>query len=347
MELVDSAIFVQGLVWTTILFSGPVNHEKRLAGYFIGVVSIMTLVAYLSGYTLEDKHVLTDLSMLLLFLSLQWLLLLFMHRITFHKFGRWSWVLSGLQLLLAATAFMVRIQLIASEANRAHLLLKGCILAMPLLVVLVSLVIFYRYQLQMNDTGGAWKNRKSIVSLSLLAGLFITWILLLLSEWPLRNTGNGIQLPYWKIPLAVTLFVFGYLEISIRDQRSSRERGHGKEVDIEGVSELKKLMEVEHMYTDCELTLEKMADRLGIQPADLTRMLNQELGTSFYTLVNSYRVKEVQRKLEAEDQRYYTLLAIAFECGFNSKSTFNRVFKEFTGFTPSNYRHSAIHQTPR
>ncbi|MCD4696832.1 MAG: helix-turn-helix domain-containing protein [Bacteroidales bacterium] len=54
--------------------------------------------------------------------------------------------------------------------------------------------------------------------------------------------------------------------------------------------------------------------------------------------VNNYRVEEVKRLMAEGKHEHYTLLAIALEAGFNSKSSFNRIFKEFTGSTPSHYK---------
>ena len=67
-------------------------------------------------------------------------------------------------------------------------------------------------------------------------------------------------------------------------------------------------------------------------------MLNAGRGESFYDAVNSLRLAEVQRRLLTADARRLTVLALALEAGFNSKTTFNRIFKEKTGLTPKEYR---------
>jgi AraC-like DNA-binding protein len=59
--------------------------------------------------------------------------------------------------------------------------------------------------------------------------------------------------------------------------------------------------------------------------------------TNFNSLINEYRIKEFKKKINNQDFKLYTLTAIAYECGFNSKSTFNRVFKLECGQTPSEY----------
>jgi AraC-like DNA-binding protein len=62
------------------------------------------------------------------------------------------------------------------------------------------------------------------------------------------------------------------------------------------------------------------------------------LKKSFYDVINSYRVEEAKRLLLDEKNRNYTILSVGFEAGFNSKTTFNTVFKKFTGVTPTEYR---------
>ena len=67
----------------------------------------------------------------------------------------------------------------------------------------------------------------------------------------------------------------------------------------------------------------------------LSRVINSGFGQNFNDYVNEYRVREAERRLRDPRFRHYTLLAVALESGFNSKSTFNRVFKKLRGATPS------------
>jgi len=99
-------------------------------------------------------------------------------------------------------------------------------------------------------------------------------------------------------------------------------------------------MSNEQPYLDEELSLSKLASLLGISTNQLSQVINQNLNTNFYKLVNSYRIKEVQAKLKDSKYDHYSILGIAFESGFNSKSTFNKIFKEETGMTPSEYKKS-------
>lgn len=99
----------------------------------------------------------------------------------------------------------------------------------------------------------------------------------------------------------------------------------------------------EKPYLDNELTLSSLADKIGIQPYLLSEILNKRLRRTFYDFIHYYRVEEAKKRLVSKENSQFTILAIAYDCGFNSKSTFNRIFKDLTGLTPSEY----IEQTER
>jgi len=100
-------------------------------------------------------------------------------------------------------------------------------------------------------------------------------------------------------------------------------------------------MEEKKPYRDSTFTLQQVADALNISYHHLSQVLNGGLNKNFYSFVNEYRVAEVKRLLsEAEPDK--SVLFLAFEAGFNSKSNFNNIFKKVTGQTPSEYRRSLV-----
>lgn len=98
------------------------------------------------------------------------------------------------------------------------------------------------------------------------------------------------------------------------------------------------LLEKEKIYQEPELTIKNMADKIEIPYYQVSQAINDVLNKNFYDLVNGYRVEEAKRLLLHPDNRNYTILSVGFEAGFNSKTTFNTVFKKFTGLTPTEYR---------
>ncbi|MDO7874378.1 helix-turn-helix transcriptional regulator [Hymenobacter sp. ASUV-10] len=96
-------------------------------------------------------------------------------------------------------------------------------------------------------------------------------------------------------------------------------------------------MEEAKPYRQNTLTLQELAQLVGLPKHRLSQLLNEQLGKSFYDFVNEYRVVEVKQLLRNPRFGHYTTLAIAEEAGFNSKATFNAVFKKITGLTPTEY----------
>ncbi len=108
-------------------------------------------------------------------------------------------------------------------------------------------------------------------------------------------------------------------------------------IDPEDLKEkLHRMMEMERVYLNEELTISSLAHGLCIEPHQLSRFLNIHLRTTFTDLVNSYRVREAKTMLK--DDPDGSILDIAFNAGFNSKASFNRIFKRVTGVTPSEFR---------
>ncbi len=105
-------------------------------------------------------------------------------------------------------------------------------------------------------------------------------------------------------------------------------------------------METEKPYLDSELTLGKLAEELTIVPYHLSEILNEALGKSFYDFINIYRVEAVKQYMADPKTSNLTLLGIAFDAGFNSKTAFNRAFKKATGLSPSKYRQKYIQKEP-
>jgi AraC-like DNA-binding protein len=91
------------------------------------------------------------------------------------------------------------------------------------------------------------------------------------------------------------------------------------------------------MYEEPELSLTDLAKKLRTNPSLLSRAINKGFGMNFNDFVNYYRVQAVVEKLKAGEQQTQTLLSIAYDCGFNSKATFNRAFKKALGTSPKTW----------
>ncbi|MDP9080458.1 MAG: ABC transporter permease [Bacteroidota bacterium] len=101
---------------------------------------------------------------------------------------------------------------------------------------------------------------------------------------------------------------------------------------------LKRIVEENCYYQDPELSLSTLAEKLGITAHELSRILNQALKKSFNDFINAYRVRAAACKMQDPAYDHITLLGIGFESGFNSESSFHRIFKQTTGKTPLEYK---------
>jgi AraC-like DNA-binding protein len=100
-------------------------------------------------------------------------------------------------------------------------------------------------------------------------------------------------------------------------------------------------------HTDPELTLPQLAKQCQTNPSQLSRIINAGYGQNFNDFINEYRVNALLDKLKAGEHQSQTLLGLAYDCGFNSKATFNRAFKKKTGLSPKDWISQNLpNQTP-
>ncbi|HUW93210.1 MAG TPA: helix-turn-helix domain-containing protein [Bacteroidales bacterium] len=164
--------------------------------------------------------------------------------------------------------------------------------------------------------------------------------------------------PYIIVFIFITFFSFAYSFYAIRqpvifDVITENEADDEAEKEVQGkyarsglrkdqadeyLSKMLGYMDNEKPYLDSDLTIHDLARKTGIPRHYITEVLNEKHGRNFFTFINEYRVKEVIIRLSNAKYQRYTILAIAFDSGFNSKSTFNTFFKSFTGKTPSQFR---------
>ncbi|MDB5130720.1 MAG: macrolide transporter ATP-binding/permease protein [Mucilaginibacter sp.] len=109
---------------------------------------------------------------------------------------------------------------------------------------------------------------------------------------------------------------------------------------------LKKAVQAGLYYQDPELSLSSLAEKLELGPHELSRIINTALKKSFNDFINEYRVADVIQKMQDPAYDHITLLGIAFESGFNSKTTFNRTFKQMTGKSPVEYKNDLKKERP-
>lgn len=98
------------------------------------------------------------------------------------------------------------------------------------------------------------------------------------------------------------------------------------------------VIQEKQLYLNENLTLYMLAKEVDLKEKKLSAIINQKMNTTFYDLINSYRIEEFKKRVVLNEYKKITLLGIAYDCGFKSKSTFNRLFKQKTNLSPSAYK---------
>lgn len=134
--------------------------------------------------------------------------------------------------------------------------------------------------------------------------------------------------------------IFTSIQLPVQEDEQKKKytkSGLTEEASGELHQELKRLMTEEAPYKKSDLSINDLSSRLDVHPNYLSQIINQKEKKNFYDFVNTYRLEEFKRLVAMPKNQQFTLLSLAYDCGFSSKSSFNRYFKKATGQTPSEY----------
>ncbi|WP_214072940.1 helix-turn-helix transcriptional regulator [Mucilaginibacter sp. dw_454] len=179
---------------------------------------------------------------------------------------------------------------------------------------------------------------------TILNAVFVI-VVLLFYGWDRPSIGQYVTL----LPLVVAIYVLGmaawrrqaHMSIDEKQeytQKPAKVHFAQEEADVY-TRRLKELMVTQQLYLNPVLKVEDVAAEMLISEKALSNLINQYLGKNFNDYVNEYRIAEAKQQLVDPKNRNFTIAAIAFDCGFNSLTTFQRVFKQIAGTTPSRYQH--------
>lgn len=216
-----------------------------------------------------------------------------------------------------------------------------------LVYLILSMVILSKFEVNFKDQASSEPQTifyKGILGVSFIA--VIAWLVSHLlgrfsPEYLYSNLGYQ---SVWMIMSATTLGLGYYTirnpELFLPDSEVREDEVKAKK-PIEGLDEyIKKIdniMANEKAYLDPKLTLGKFSESVGIHTHLVSRIINEHYEKNFFDFVNSYRVEEFKEKITQENLVQFTILKLALESGFNSKTTFNKSFKKNTGKTPKEY----------
>ncbi len=145
------------------------------------------------------------------------------------------------------------------------------------------------------------------------------------------------QAIYVNLSTAAEPPIIDIVKVEEKKEAQYKKSGLKDEEAKKHLQELIAYMDGEKPYLNGKLSLKEVAAHIDISVNHLSQIINEQLSKSFFDFVNEYRVAEVKKQIEEMKHEQFTLLSIAYNSGFNSKSSFNSIFKKLTGLTPSQY----------
>lgn len=161
-----------------------------------------------------------------------------------------------------------------------------------------------------------------------------------------RWAGSGILLPVLEV-IALAIFIQKALSQKVlkESDRATTQANQARAVLLSNekmeliAKKLEHAMKEEQLFLQENLSLKKLSESIAESENHISETLSQYLHTKFFQFVNSFRVEAAKKALEESDK---LIINIAFDVGFNSKSTFNTAFKKLVGHSPSAYRKSLL-----
>lgn len=177
-------------------------------------------------------------------------------------------------------------------------------------------------------------------------GFFIIWLIYVLAEWIYFHYNMELTFYYPMMLLLAVILYYISLQviISLQFLFNSKEISKRKSFVLEEkeskhlLNKLTLFMSENKPFLNGDLSLVSLANSLGVNPKVLSFVINEHIDKNFNDYVNDWRIEEVKKRLHDKAYNHFKMLSIAFDCGFNSKSTFNLAFKKATGLSPSEYK---------
>lgn len=217
----------------------------------------------------------------------------------------------------------------------------------------LCLLLIFKYK----DILKATHSNIEKVNITWLKLLVIGFVAVTVMEWALSvsklvgviNTHNldvferiGLT-GYYSVFFLVNTLIFSSMRYfsnfqPVRQRELPKKPANEQLLNPEFAKAIDARMRHEKSFLEPDLTLDMLADNMGLPSKELSMVINRHFGNNFYEFINHYRIEEAQRMLASPDYKHKTITEIYLDAGFNSKSVFNTFFKKLVGMTPSQYR---------
>jgi AraC-like DNA-binding protein len=154
---------------------------------------------------------------------------------------------------------------------------------------------------------------------------------------------------YYVVFVLVLALVFGSIRyfsgfVPVQQQEPQKKPLEDKLLNTHFAENIDSMMREHKPYLQPDITLDMLAETLGIPSRDLSLVFNRHFDSNFYEFINRYRIEEAKKMLSDPKHKSKTITHIYLDVGFNSKSVFNTFFKKHIGQTPSEYRQEHLPQ---
>lgn len=363
MEWLYSSGFTIGFFLCLLLIT---KREKSAADYILVIWLLLISVLLVSRYLVQTNEHLhfPDLTVFGIPLPLAQgpCLYLYVRYQTQARRFRWKDMLHFLPLLISELLFIDfyflpfgEKVLIVQESGRGyeHLMLVNLIgiFISGLVYILLAYLLLRKFRRNLRHDFSNTERINFNWLLYLIIGMAVVWIIVLFVQDDMLIYGSVAIFLLWIAYFGVRqVQVFSYPRTTYRDQEpavvavvatpelSMVNEAVTSDPELIGLFErLTSLLREKRPYRDPELTLADLARLAGIHPNTLSKVINSQTGKSFYDLINGYRIDAFLEEVRKEENSQYTFMSIAYDCGFNSKASFNRNFKKHTGLTPTEH----------
>ena len=360
--MVIAAIFQGLLLSSFILFSKKYNLK---AAKYLGLLLMMVALSQLQ-YLLEDINLISWHSFNLAYLPFQFLEVPFLY--FFIKFYlapkerikgiEWCLFMPAIIFLISTLIYKAIFIFTGGtwETNTVQENLSdftdnyGDFINIFLLAIVLGVQLF---KIREYEKQSSFYDNKEVRVEFIWLKILLFLLLLVIIPWlyytySYLTDKNVFYIPMYLI-VSIIIYTMGYIgmhKLNILNERrkirsslnQTNKHPNTKKQKNEHITNLENIVIRNQGYLDPNLTLDSLTEELQLSKSHLSRIINAELNMSFSDYINSFRINKAKELLLNPEFSNYTLVAIGLESGFNSKTTFNTVFKKLTSLTPSQFR---------
>lgn len=359
MEIIGWIGFTQGLFAALLMFS---KKEQTLSDRILSGWLVLFALEFLTcaldyriyGYSLFSSS----------FLLFNPALFIYIRSLVEKKFKlKWSMLLHLLPFLVSEifayvtqTPFTFK-NFFNLDSGFAFRLFVGIATIVSITVYMtLCIILLHKYRINLQNEKSNIDKEQNLNWLMFVSIFYIVYSLLAGIQgfvYVFIGVGDDVMSYYNYSILLLLIFIisfYGLYQQQIEVQTETKESEEitaykNSTLSAEDKQEIKEKIleyfEKEKPYLNPNLNMDFLSEEIDFPKYQITEVLNVDIGKNFFQFVNSYRIEAVKKML-LESELKYSIEAIGYECGFNSKSSFYTVFKNVTGKTPAAYRKSVL-----